>query len=798
MLVVPDITRCRSFLSPKGAICHLLVVAFLQPAPAALAETPEATLEEVLVTARKREELLQDTPISITAFSQEDIEIRKLNDISQLAEFTPNLEFDFTAPISGSTNNASVFIRGVGQTDYVPNKDPGVGIYLDGIYLARTVGSVLNLLDVERVEVLRGPQGTLFGKNTVGGAINVITVKPTDAFEAGADLTLGTDDRADLRGYLNTPISENLSGRLSFGRFRRDGYMRRILVGDELGDDDEIAGRLALRWSQESDFAANLAFDYSKADERSTAARLLSTDIRVPTSPFSIGDVPTIFAGQAYNVLIGAPGPCVETVFGCLPPLPPTAVPFDRRWLTDNAFETNATGPHRSEHTVLGVNATLAWIRPGVDVKSMTGYRKNKAYFGRDPDGSPLVIGETEVWVDHEQLSQELQFSNAADQDRLDWVGGLFYLSEEGKQHDYVPFADETFQFYASVGIPIPNFLLANGPDSVNSIDSLGIYAEGSYALTERWELTAGLRWTDETRETIANTTQGGMQSVANPQASIDFQDTSGRVILSFSPTESLMGYASYSEGFKSGGFNHRFAIPPPPFSPLESPTRFAPEEVQTYELGFKALLWSDRLRLNSAVFHSGYDDIQVLVFDLGVPRTINAAAAEIDGLEFELQLAASRQWRVDLAYGYLDAGYTALDEDIPGAFGNPISIVPLTLESRFVNTPEHAIALGAQADYEIGGGSHIRFRTDARFRSEVANDAVNTPELIQDDFWLFSASLDWTPAGCPCELSLFGENLTDEEYFLSGAADSPGSGTAEVIMARPRQWGIRLSYRYE
>lgn len=790
-------TMCRTFRRPIGALYLLALAALLQPARASFAETQEAAIEEVLVTARKREEPLQHVPISVTVLSQADLEIRKLSDISQVAEFTPNMEFDFTAPISGSTNNASVFIRGVGQTDYVPNKDPGVGIYLDGVYIARTVGSVLNLLDVERVEVLRGPQGTLFGKNTVGGAINVITVKPTDDFEAGGDVTLGNYGRADLRGYLNTPISEGLSSRLSFGRFKRDGHVHRIEVGDRLGDDDEWAARLAFRWSAQPSFIADLAVDYSRIDENSTAAVIASTDTRVPTSPFSIGDSRTIFAGQLYNVLIGAPGPCVETDFGCLPPLPATFTPYDRRWLTDSPYETFATGPNGSTQSVLGANATLTWTTPDLRVRSITGSRWTNAYFGRDSDGSPLSIAETEVWVDHEQFSQEFQFMNSADQHRLDWVSGLYYLVEEGKQRDYVPFSDETFQYYASAGIPIPNFVLADGPESVNDIESLAVYAEGSYAMTKRWELTAGARWTDDRRETTANTTSGGVQSVINPQASTDFQDISGRLILSFSPTQSLLTYASYSEGFKSGGFNHRLAVPPPPLPRLETATRFAPEEVQSYEVGFKSELREARLRLNAAAFHSEYDDIQVLVFDLGVPRTINAAAGKIDGLELELQLAASEKWRVDLAYGYLDAQYTRLDEDIPGAFGNPISVVPLTLESQFVNTPEHKIALGTQAQYTLGTGSQIRFRADARYRSEVVNDTLNTPELIQEDLWLFSASVDWRPAACSCQLSLFGENLTDEVYIVSGASD-PAAGSAELIVARPRTWGLRLSYHYD
>lgn len=775
-----------------------VALALLMPLPSESADRPEGALEEVTVTARKREELLLHAPLALTAFSRQELEVRKLTNISEVARFTPNMEFDFTAPLSGSANMASVFIRGVGQTDYVPNKDPGVGIYLDGVYITRTAGSVLNLLDVERVEVLRGPQGTLFGKNTVGGAINVITFRPDEERKAALDVTVGSFDRLDARGYFNAPLSPTLSGRWSIGYFSRDGYLRRVLAGDRAGNDDEIAARMALRWQPASNFTANFSLDYSKANEESTATRLVSTDVRVAVSPYSIGDPQTLFAGQAYNVLIGAMGPCVPTVFGCLPPLPGDTVPYDRRWLTGDPRTSFATGPNYSKHAVLGLNATLDWSLSNLNLRSITGYRTTDANFGRDPDGSPLVIGQSEVWVDYEQLSQEFQVSSAAAGGKLEWLAGAFFLTEEGKQHDFVPFADETFQIYRRLGVPVPNFLSVNGPDSINSNDSLALFAEGSYALSANWEATLGLRWTSESRETVANTTQGGMQSVVNPRASLRFDDVSGRIILAYRPDTSQMVYSSYSEGFKSGGFNHRLAIPPPPFERLQEPTRFDPETVDTLEIGYKAGFWSGRGRLSTALFHSRYQNSQVLVFDLGVPRTINAADGEIDGLELEISLAATDRLRLDLAYGFLDAGYTRLDEDVPGAFGNPISIVPLTLDSRFVNTPEHSFAMGAEWERQLASGSALVLRVDAQFRSEVANDAVNTPELIEGELWLFSASLDWEVPICQCEISLFGENLSDEDYIVSGAADSPGSGTASAILARPREWGLRVSYRFD
>lgn len=760
------------------------------------AEPKDPLLERIIVTARRRDEDLQRTPVSVAVIGRQEIGSRGLADLSEIGSSVPNLEFDFTAPISGGTNNASVFIRGIGQTDYVPSKDTGVGIYLDGVYIARSVGSVLSLLDIDRVEVMRGPQGTLFGRNTVGGAINVLTTRPGDEFVAKLDATVGSYDRADLRGWFDTPLGDRVAARWSFASVNRDGYLRRTLAGDRMGNEHRLVGRLVFDIKASDRLYAVVSVDYAHADEESTASKLVSTDTLVPTSPFSIGDPGTIFAGQAYNVLIGGPPEGVSTGFGTLPSLPAGLPSYDRRWLSAGEFETNSTGPNYSEHGVAGASVSLRWLLERLRIESISAIRTTDANFGRDPDGSPLVIGESEVWVDHRQKSQEIRFSGDARGGRLHWIAGVFYLSETGKQRDRVPFADETFQTYASLDIPISNFLLANGPDSINSVESSAVFGEGTLVLTDRIELTAGLRRTRDRRETAGNSTVGGFPSVVNPLASMQVDNTSGRVILSYGLTDSRMTYVSYSEGFKSGGFNHRLALAPPPFEQLQQPTRFAPEFVETVEVGFKTGLGNDRARLNAAAFHSRYRDVQLLVFDLGVPRTINAAAATIDGLEFEFEAALSDRWRIDLGYGYLDARYTNLDRTIPGAFGNPISIVPLTLDNMFVNSPEHGLSAGASARLPLRAGE-LWFRTDLSFRSEVANDAVNTPELVQDDLWLASAAVGWAPASCRCELAIFARNLTDETYFVSGAADSPGAGIAERIMARPREWGARFSYRF-
>ncbi len=260
-------TKMLNWLPPMLAVAGVLVGS--SPVFAA-DEKPGLGIEEIVVTARKREESLQDTPIAVSAFTGEGLEIRGVTDLSSLDNFSPNLVLNRSPSNSGVTN-AAVYIRGIGQNDFVPVIDPGVGIYVDGVYLGRSVGAVLDLVDVERVEVLRGPQGTLFGKNTIGGAVSLTSKRPTEEFGGKVGVKLGTDDRLNLHATLNMPLSETFLTRVSVASFKQDGYVHRVFDGKDLGDDDTIAGRLSALWLVNDDVEVSFAFDYSKDDENGPA-----------------------------------------------------------------------------------------------------------------------------------------------------------------------------------------------------------------------------------------------------------------------------------------------------------------------------------------------------------------------------------------------------------------------------------------------------------------------------------------------------------------------------------------------
>ncbi len=313
---------------PNIGLLPLVLAVIAQTSPASPA------LEEVVVTAQKRAESLQDTPVAVSAFTARNIENRRIEDISQIAEFTPNMTFDATSPISGLSSGAVVFIRGIGQTDFSLTTDPGVGTYIDGVYSSRSVGGVLDVLDVERIEVLRGPQGTLFGRNTIGGAINITSRKPAEHLGGQLSLTAGDQDRLDFRAAVDVPVGDTLRTSAAFSSKQRDGYVDRVLMGDELGDEDKQSLRLAALFQANDNLEFFLSYDYSKTDEQSAASVLAGITEGVGTST------------HAYN-----------NVF--VPANNPPEGLFDSRWLGDDNDISYATGPTGTELDIQGTALTI-------------------------------------------------------------------------------------------------------------------------------------------------------------------------------------------------------------------------------------------------------------------------------------------------------------------------------------------------------------------------------------------------------------------------------------------------------
>jgi iron complex outermembrane receptor protein len=763
-------------------------------------------LEEITVTARRREESLQDTPIAISVYSGDAMGYRGVTKLDDISRFVPSLTLSNNPGFGGASNSAAIYLRGVGQKDFLPTTEPGVGLYVDGVYIARSVGAVLDLIDVEKLEVLRGPQGTLFGRNTIGGAISIQTKKPDPNGEFGGTISavVGTDDRANLKGSLHIPISDTVALRASIASFQQDGYLERT-DGIDLGDDDTITGRFALSWLPSDRLSVNLDVDVTRDRENGPAMELLAidfTDLSQLNGTVLAPPPPMVFVHNVTTAAMAPGVPCaVQDVNGNSPlpfPNPNFASPncFDNRYVGSN--KNQGTAPAKSESDVFGISTTIEYeISEALSAKSITAWRDLESEFGRDGDHSPQRIAHYYDELNQEQFTQELQLLGT--HEKMNWIVGAYYFSEDGENPNTLDFT-------------VSNFRSGGSFDN----EALAVFAQLTYDFTQEIHLTIGGRYTEETKkfhpdQIIYQNYYAGISEIlppGHPLASLDapFLQAGGRVLpdvekeieideftpmvnLSYDLSDSNMVYASYSEGFKSGGFSQR-VFPPvvagftaPPGVPDEDliPT-FDSEFVEVFELGFKSTFSGGRVRLNGAVFHTDYNDLQVQVFNSVAPVTQNVGAATIQGLELEMQAAPGDGWLIDAMLSYLDAEYDEIDTQ------NTL----IDKSNAFERVPEFTGNLGVSKEFDLNSGGLIVARVGWSYRDEAYNDAFNTELLKTDSFSLWDASVRWTSQDEDWTVQLVGKNLSDEKYLVTGVY-----GTAfqsfEGMFDRGRQWTLEV-----
>ena len=742
-------------------------------------ESKMVSLEEVVVTSRKISESLQDVPIAVSAFTADALQKRGLTNISQIGDYTPSLIMDFTSALTGSSASATTFIRGIGQSDFLLTIDPGVGLYVDGVYVARSVGGIVDLLNLERIEVLKGPQGTLFGRNTIGGAINIISAKPGEEFSLRAEVTIGSDSRRDLRMSVDVPLIEGkLYSSLSFSSKNRDGYAKRIpftgehgpdisypsqAVGQntELGDEntDTVKGIFQLDASDR--LQATLIVDATRSREHSAVSTLLNTypgatQLSGLYNGCIAGVIPVEACGPAFN-LNGDADPNNDRT------------PYDNRFLTGDPYTTYATGPNFSNLDLFGISLTLDYaLSDNIDLKSITAYRKLDAEFGRDGDNSPLTIDHTSNLYEHEQFTQELQVTGLSMDGKLKWLAGLYYFEESGRDNVFVPLG----------GLPFLSL------DELNIVDNVSYAAFGqmSYNFTEDLSITAGIRYTKENKDyrPVHRELISGALLLPDDVAELDITDTSPRLGIEYRWNENLFTYVSVSKGFKSGGFTGRTVDPQPAARP------FKPEKVWAYEAGFKSDLIDDRVRLNGAVYYTDYTNLQVVNQEGITPITVNAGKAEIKGAELELQALVNDNLVLNVGLAYTDAKYSEITDPF----------ATINLNSKFANTPEWSSTVGLDYTVDLDNNGTMQLHGDWNYNSKIYNNAENTPELTQPAVHLFNAAITYTNPNEQWDLVLGGRNLTDERYLVSGF-DQPGVGFTEGTYARPREWYLTLRLNF-
>ncbi|MCR9184281.1 MAG: TonB-dependent receptor [Halieaceae bacterium] len=697
----------------------------------------EPQLEEVRVTAQKRSEPLQLVPISLVSLDETALATIGFDDLESLRLQVPGLQL---LPHPNAQSTQLVFLRGVGNADEQIIQDPSVGVYLDGVYLARSQGLNLELLDIERVEVLRGPQGTLYGRNATGGAVNFVTRLP-ELGEWAFRQHLGTGSRDLLRSRtgLNLPLGDTAALGVGYLVSSQQGFVRNAGSGkSHFGSRDREALRADLYWEPVPSWRLRYAYDTAESED--TPAFI----DRVPLAPLA-ADRPSS----------GSP----------------------------DVADLRANRVHAEGHSV-----HVSWSPGGVfEVRSITGYRKLVDYQNQDfhsGEFGPLPLLQTEATGIQDNWSQELQFLGGSDEWGLEHIFGIYWFKEQAERmaSNYTP----------GTGLR----RLVFGRDIENT--ALAVFGHVKWAppvLDRRLEMTLGGRWSEDKRRAVLNR---ALENVAtgtvtfNPQPSAgeqEFDNFSPSFVMSWQTHETINLYAKVVEGYKSGGFNARAT------SPQRFSEGFDDETLVSWELGLKSDWLDRRVRLNVALFQSDYEDIQVNVQsdpnNVLLSDVLNAGSATIDGLELDLSGLWGDNLRYDIRYAWLDAGF----DRITAADGTNVAD-----RYRFIGAPRHFLTLGLEYTLAETALGHVRLASQYLWQeAQFSSSTVNAGTYIIQAHGLWNARLTLSsplPRG-EVEVALWGKNLSDEEYYTAHFNGGAGFAVPSAIWGAPRSLGVDFSYAY-
>jgi len=721
-------------------------------------------LEEIVVTAQKRAENLQNVPIAVTAVSGEMISNAKAVSLQGLQGTIPNIQIN---NFSNTPNTAVFTIRGIGVIEPDPYAGNTVSIVVDGVPQFFSMGALLDLYDIDRVEVLRGPQGTLFGANTTGGVVNIITAQPTGEFGGKAELSYGNYKRIDAAGVLNFRLSDTLSSKIVVSHNQRDGFVTNVVDGSDMGKRNVTIIRGYLKY-EAGDFDATLIGEYDRA--RNGAPVVVN------------GALP----GEAIYV---APGTSGMYVSPCTVPGQPCKAP-------DHYSSANNSVPDISDMNTYRGTLTMNLRDSAIgDVTSITGYKKFDLLEFTDQDGTPLFLNDTRRYTEGWQFSQELRTALDVGEIGNIILGGFYMKTHYDHSQDY------RLQFAA------PGLLQVNTQDQDNWSGSL--FAQAYFDLTDNLRAQAGIRYahekTDMTAATLASINLSGSTSYdgtgniplpANSAGPIrgvkSWNDVGWKIGLDYKPTGNTLLYGYWARGFKSGGFTGRLGLPSD-IGPYD------PETVDTFEAGFKTDMLDRRLRANFSGFYTNYRDIQVAqIYFLNTAAgpvqgntILNAAKATIKGFELELTALPAEGLTLTGSLAYLDAAYKDFPfiDPLSVSPANPTGVVTNLKGLRLQNAPEWAATAGATYAFAVAGGTtraHLLYSYTA---SKYLTAIQDTPRAKVQATHLVDANIDWSPDGQRWSIGLWGRNLLDNRY-LQSVYDSPGYGGI-ANYASPREYGV-------
>ncbi len=827
---------------------HILAAAIVG---LAIATPANAQIEEIIVTAQKREETLRDIPMAITAITGSQIDEDGIRDLNDIQGRTPGL-----VVANFSVGQPEIAIRGIGTKEDGAAANDSTVVSVDDVYIAARTAQIFDIFDLERVEVLRGPQGTLYGRNSVGGSINFITRKPTQDMHFRFRQSIAEWSTFDTAAFISGGLSENLAGKITISRRQSDGYIDHVAEGrDDLGDSTTLAYRAQLVWNPTDAVEATFTFDGADDDLGDTNREPFGVISRSTTPPFGSGASDGNL--NDYNNPIA-----VNQAMGAL-------------------FGVDETDPHNTfnddigwtKREIFGLSAKIDWdFRDDLTFTSITAWRQNDFDWLEDSEGLPAAnnndsqLGMNNALLmpdqgfrrdvtdsaieDNTQITQE--FRLAGTRDNNDWLVGLFFTDEDLERTEsfyfgnYSNFGD--WRNWMSGAAPTPNFLgnaavaPVNVSDMKNDTTSWAVYGQSTWALNDRMRITAGLRYTYEEKEytvsgqaflDIFGDALGTITALGIPSIDIlnrtaiavvvqqfdqltakdDWDNISGRLAFDWDVSDDVMLYAAVATGFKSGGFTGS------PSSADRAGIPFEPEEALNFEVGAKTYLMDQRVRLNASLFTTDYDDLQVTFFNVPITSgaafgeffTENASSAKINGFEVELLALPTDAFEIGGSIAFLDTEYEDFltktvvapsqcigPNAVPVDPADPNQGCRLDFSGNDLRqAPELSVNLFARYNWELASGANIAAKVDYRYQDDSFYDPDNNPITLIPSYSLVDARVAWTSPGGAHELAVWGKNIGDEEY-VRHIYSQRGGTISFANYGAPRQVGLTYTYNYE
>ncbi len=730
-------------------------------------EESSRVLEEITVTARQRTESLQGVPVAVTVMDESMIEKTFAQNLGELGDYAPNVTI---GTVPGFTA-ASIAIRGVSTGDIPSTFDPAVTVAVDGFYLGHYQASLLDMFDIQQVEILRGPQGTLFGKNTIGGVINVSTKRPSGEFGIQAKARVGNEGRQDIMAAIDFPIVDDvLAARIAVQQFNFDGFYENTYDGSDAGGQDLLAARAKLLWNPTDSFEALLSFEYIEDD--SDTPMVVNTTTADKAFYFGAGDPFPSYPGR------GSGGPANLPLGD---PFKTGLVPPEKH--APGFAESKNTDGHQED--VDGIYLTMNWDLMGGTLTSISGYRGVDSDYYNDYVGEPAAIYATIRSIYRDTVSQELRF--AGNTDNLDYVIGGYYQQNDLDYENYTSLGgDHPFAGLAPA-IPVGGGLLL--ADGSQDSTSYAIFGEGSYAISDAMAFTAGIRYSDEEKDFELSPL--GFPTEARAVESDSWDDITYRLGVDYQMSDQSMIYASFSTGFKSGGFNEQAG------TLVSASTGFDPEEAQSFEVGMKSDFLDNTLRLNLAAYYVEYTDLQV---DSVVPvpgvgqESIVTNAGEVTsyGIEADLMWLATDNLTIDGTLGLLDAEYDKFECNRDGDATTPDQDCT---DFDVKRSPDATASLGATYSFAFSGGGTTDLNVNATYTDSFYNDIINSASSEHEEVALLNASISYFSANDRYRVALFGRNLTDEEYQTSGL--SVANLWNFSTYGNPLTYGVELEFNF-